>query len=75
MLSLKTTRIVLEVLYSYHPELLGWRSVPNLQHLYYFMSSCLPRISSTDPSAELQVAQARINDLEAHILTQKTEVS
>lgn len=32
-------------------------------------------ISSTDPSAELQVAQARINDLEAHILTQKAEVS
>lgn len=27
----------------------------------------------SDPSAELQVAQARINDLEAHLLTQKAE--
>ena len=28
----------------------------------------------TDPSAELQVAQARIKELEAHLLTQKAEV-
>lgn len=29
----------------------------------------------TDPSAELQVAQGRINELESHIITQKAEVS
>ena len=28
----------------------------------------------TDPSAELQVAQARIKELESHLLTQKAEV-
>ena len=29
---------------------------------------------SIDPSAELQVAQARINELEGHLLSQKAEV-
>lgn len=44
-----------------------------MQVVYAFISST--SISLTDPSAELQVAQARINDLEAHVLTQKSEVS